>query len=598
MPLFPTNNDFRLIDKQGSRKLRYRIGITKYIKYMNKKILITFLAICFVCIPRNAYCQWSFHVKVVKKGNGCGRYLWSQVIENRALINNGQLFETEQECLFFQHMDTEDYFEAGDCYVRVDLISPCSSPLKTLGNNTNSINPFGYTQGESSYSSNPANEIKDWNDQHAGLMSLIGGNEQSYRVAQMVGHINHFIWINTSHNWENDYIKIRNVLTDIHAYFFIWSGYDIEKILLKEPKTESDWKIIAQYMNWKQEILKEFALQKEMALRSALVYEKRDLTLAGTSSFTVITSSMLPDDSPVKRLAKLIELCNNEFLNQGFYAELTHNEQTGEYAVAFRGTESPELGTKITILSSLLIGAVSYLGQNASPSMKVTKEIVWSLIDQWLNDLAEGNTDKLPPDLHDIATDISQGFGEVLTQYKMVVETADVIRQIMEENPDIIIYITGHSLGGGEAILAGVVSNAPTYVFNPAGVHPNTFEYAEDNVGLKSRGENIIWFSTDDDLLTNAQESNGEMGTWLNLIAKKTAEHVAKNQTRDELEVEKIVKDALPTAIGNKVVLHTGGNHSIDPIAHQMIEITDFVKQIAKMDETTPECRIYYDENK
>ncbi|MBZ9613424.1 DUF2974 domain-containing protein [Rheinheimera maricola] len=42
------------------------------------------------------------------------------------------------------------------------------------------------------------------------------------------------------------------------------------------------------------------------------------------------------------------------------------------------------------------------------------------------------------------------------------------------------LEVTGHSLGGGLATAAGIVSGSKTYAFNPAGVHPDTLERMGD----------------------------------------------------------------------------------------------------------------------
>lgn len=68
----------------------------------------------------------------------------------------------------------------------------------------------------------------------------------------------------------------------------------------------------------------------------------------------------------------------------------------------------------------------------------------------------------------------SQGLGLGSEQYEDAIRLAQKINANKPENKELII--TGHSLGGGLATAAGAATGSETYAFNPAGVHPNTYE--------------------------------------------------------------------------------------------------------------------------
>jgi len=75
-------------------------------------------------------------------------------------------------------------------------------------------------------------------------------------------------------------------------------------------------------------------------------------------------------------------------------------------------------------------------------------------------------------DLTDWKTNLAQGVGRESRQYQ---QAADLARDYHSRYGDKLTF-TGHSLGGGQATVASAVTNRPAVVFNPAGVHDNTFE--------------------------------------------------------------------------------------------------------------------------
>jgi len=78
-------------------------------------------------------------------------------------------------------------------------------------------------------------------------------------------------------------------------------------------------------------------------------------------------------------------------------------------------------------------------------------------------------------ELNDWLTNGSQALGYIPKQYE---QAADLAKQFQEKygSNDHNLVITGHSLGGGEAILGSAVTGLPAVIFNPAGVHDNTLE--------------------------------------------------------------------------------------------------------------------------
>lgn len=74
--------------------------------------------------------------------------------------------------------------------------------------------------------------------------------------------------------------------------------------------------------------------------------------------------------------------------------------------------------------------------------------------------------------IKDGATDALQAFGHETDHYSRAIKTAQALKRVFGDSLD----ITGHSLGAGMAIAAGLVTGSPTYAIDAAGVHPATVE--------------------------------------------------------------------------------------------------------------------------
>ncbi len=79
--------------------------------------------------------------------------------------------------------------------------------------------------------------------------------------------------------------------------------------------------------------------------------------------------------------------------------------------------------------------------------------------------------------INDIKEDYVQAMGISSDQYNASVDLARKIQKA-KENGDITgdVTITGHSLGGGLATIAGAATGYPTYTYNAAAVHEETYQ--------------------------------------------------------------------------------------------------------------------------
>lgn len=151
----------------------------------------------------------------------------------------------------------------------------------------------------------------------------------------------------------------------------------------------------------------------------------------------------------------------------GYHAELYYNGETKKYILAFRGTQS------------------------------------WK----------------------DIAEDGKQGTGISSEYYDNAVKLTNNMKQAKDENGTPIFtdqntIITGHSLGGGMAAIAGGASGFPTYTYNAAGVHDATLAR---NKAHRSDMNHVQAYDSDNDILNAAQDSREGLLKTLGFVGRLTA---------------------------------------------------------------------------
>lgn len=92
-----------------------------------------------------------------------------------------------------------------------------------------------------------------------------------------------------------------------------------------------------------------------------------------------------------------------------------------------------------------------------------------------------GTEDKL-----DIMADLRQGIGREEKQYNQSMRLADVVTKAVGKAD---VETTGHSLGGGLASAASVVTGTQGYTFNAAGLHVNTIKRPPYNLSRQAMNE-------------------------------------------------------------------------------------------------------------
>ena len=247
-----------------------------------------------------------------------------------------------------------------------------------------------------------------------------------------------------------------------HEEFKRVSGFDVDAIMRKLPseRTDEEKQALIDYQMYRKgladkmlEDLKPYiAVQEEtrayeMAVLSANSYGNLAPFYLETTNYMKITSSDFGDNDPMRALAEKIEEYNGMY---GFHAELYYNSVTGEYTVAFEGSNSP--------------------------------------------------IDKPIDGLEDWRGNIINGLVGIHPQYVLAYNLGQLVANALPEGVN--VNFTGHSLGGGDATVAAMASGSPAYVYNPEFVS----DYAQLIGNLEDNG-NIHTWKTADDPLSSVQDN-------------------------------------------------------------------------------------------
>ncbi len=132
---------------------------------MQKRLAVL---LCVFIVSQMAVAQWHYSVSVTT--NGCG-YLDKSVAESQVKYWMGEgykTFSSKYECERSRMFVMSQSYTDGSCRVSY-IASPCTGPVGSSGN----ASIFNSNNGSSFYSTNPANEIRDWsNDDMERMLAL------------------------------------------------------------------------------------------------------------------------------------------------------------------------------------------------------------------------------------------------------------------------------------------------------------------------------------------------------------------------------------------------------------------------------------------
>lgn len=298
------------------------------------------------------------------------------------------------------------------------------------------------------------------------------------------------------------------------------TGYDIEHILHSISRNQEENIALRNFREFEKRLINDAIAKIDLTLQNLNKRkEKLEVDLAvlaldcyeqGSSNKYLsctnydrvdLYNSHLPNG--IQNLANIIADYNATNDKTGFNAVLYHNRITNEYVVAFEGS-----------------------------TFNFSK-------DAW-NDF--GKTNAL------------NAAGMQSEQFKMAKNIGDFINNESELN-DVAIYFTGHSLGGGLASLAGLVTGRPTSTYNAEGIRNNVLK----DFGLLEKKINkeyqITAYYSATDILTRTQN----------------VEPVISPITGFTNNID---------PIGDKINIGINGLHQMEPIVEHFIQKNDNVQGI------------------
>lgn len=246
------------------------------------------------------------------------------------------------------------------------------------------------------------------------------------------------------------------------------TGYDINELLNKQYLTEDERKIAEDYNHFVKQMVVELDYQAneskknpspekkliDFSIMARDVYKDSDYSGLKDTDWRPLSSSQGVED---KAIAKTIDAIN-QFNKQGddFYAQIYKNDLTGEYTLAFRGSE----------------------------------------INGWKN-------------RNDWADNVLQGLSLQGPQYANAAILGELLGSTKQK-----VNIVGHSLGGGLATVVGLKTGLPTYTYNQAYISQGTIDKYKLDVG---KTENITAYYIEGEILTTLQNKTRDYNTLIPL---------------------------------------------------------------------------------
>lgn len=563
------------------------------------KRLSLLLGICIVSQIAVAQCKPTITLSI----SGCSGSLDGRVAERVAesLFNHymeraGIGFSSKQECdAFVNSVRSElNNLSTGNCKIRVN-VSPC---MGCAGSFSGDVNVIAIGQGRSFYSTNSANEIKNWSEDDMERMIALNpeykatsptelsmGSEEMDLARNKARQESVFVLdtskpfrslnvgedgqINTHSadlsmrdgfnkvemsndfslmaNKENvdKYVDYCRNLSDL--FLDLENPYYGDLTMLLHQKFKEASKAAGQEYDL-DAIMQKLASERSEAEKQALIdyqeFRKQvtDKIISDIDDYV----AKLPETKNFE-MAVLAEDCYKDS-GHSFLLRTNYKEVHSDFF---------EEGSQMHGLSELI------------DELNATNEKTGFHAERYYNEKTneytiafEGtNSDEIWNDI--IKADAKLGLGGIPEQYKLAYRIAEYIN-----NPnfptDVKINFTGHSLGGGLASLVGIVTNKPTFTYNAAGVNKNI----TDAWGLTEKIErkeynNIRAFQSEKDQLTSVQEGKLKPVA-VSLVVGIVS--VVSPPKGGKLLVDAATSRAAAPAVGNKEKVWNDKGHSIVPM--------------------------------
>lgn len=212
--------------------------------------------------------------------------------------------------------------------------------------------------------------------------------------------------------------------------------------------------------------------------------------------------SIIPSLDEQKSAQKILDFLSENNNKHDFQADFYYDAEKDTYVLAFRGTEThldalnEEVKQKLSadVLKAISMGPPGIANLPAT-QVDLLTQLIRDNKGDWGSDILYLCTGTSPQ--HDIAA----ALGDLIKESGIPLEK---------------LTITGHSLGGGLALMAGLKSGAETYAYDPLHLNAKVME----NYNLKTEKEtNIHCYEEEKETLVSVGEAIG--GTMSNLAEAK-----------------------------------------------------------------------------
>lgn len=353
------------------------------------------------------------------------------------------------------------------------------------------------------------------------------------------------------------------VLLSLKSTFKELTGIDIAGYINKSNLTLQDQEILNMYNEFCDGVL--YKMQKdyardpknenivlEMATYALHVYNDEGGEGYGEWCVPLRDVSTIPSIEERISAQKILDFLSENNNKHDFQADFYYDKDKDKYVLAFRGTESKFEAIPKGMLNELPVEIVNAIkqGTDGIASLSVEQmQILTSVIENnqgdWGSDILYLYSGKSPQ--HDIAA----ALGELVKESGIPLDK---------------LTITGHSLGGGLALLAGMKSGAETYTYDPLHLNSKAVEIYDVNTEEQSH---IHCYTEKNEMLVRGGEI--AINTMVNVSeASKTATY-SEVGIDDGYGLNSILK---PVSVGDVTIVEIPDKDYIFPYIPYILNTT------------------------
>lgn len=579
---------------------------------------------CVCLFSLDGWGQWRFTSTLSVSGN-CSDLEGSVAkAAGRALVDhhNGKTYSTREECERFRAMGS--VVSDGACKVRI-ITTPCKGPGGSSGTNL-----LGPDKGSSFYSTNAANEIRDWAEddveKHLALDKnysrlnnprTVMTNDKEFDNVLNIDLNKPFRSLNIDEDGRNaehsedlsfieigkqkinnqklkdiqsmgkaDEVRLSQYLKDSEGLGIVYlnnpqdlslmlqrnfnslSGYDVNSIMNKVSRTDAEKQALIDYNEYVNRMCEQMANEINQAM--ALIEkseEKNQIDMA------ILAKDCYGDD-------------DNGYLGMTGYKriksddlDVNNNMRSIVEAVEICNATHSETGFNAVVYYNENIGSYVIGCEGSSmPKIEIGSKYYPSMVkNEETGDITFSLTVYGIPLSATISQDnindwglnnIIQGFGGTAAQYELAHTIAEAVNRVPDDiRKDLDLSFVGHSLGGGLASVMGLATGKPTYTYNAEGVSDKILA----GWGLLEKKNNkdydITAYHTHNDILSNLQDITP--GNILGASAIGNRKDIGNLNSKKTELIGTVVNAAQP---GVGALITHGAAHMMEPMVEHFVD--------------------------